>query len=137
MFSDACALPEAERDVSLIARLCRSGDNLAARIEEPTWSKARRVATLGRGITVALPEIRKAYRFFRDGYSVIPVVLCRAMWDRKRGRRSPLETSLVTACIYDRLETSENDGTRERPTTESSSTWARLCTSGYAIIDHR
>jgi hypothetical protein len=43
MVSDACALPEPERDVSLTARLCRSRDDLDGRIEEPTWIEPCRV----------------------------------------------------------------------------------------------
>ena len=89
--SDACALPEPERDVSLATRLCGSRDDLATRIEEPPWIKPRRVVTIGHRIMVAFPKIRKANRSFWDEHSLVPVVLCRAMWDRKRERRSPSE----------------------------------------------
>jgi len=43
-------------------------------------------------------------------------------------------TSLTMACTYGRLGASEKVGTRERPTTVSSSACARFCTSGCAII---
>jgi len=91
MVSDACALPEPEHDASLAPRLCRSRDNLATKIEEVSWIEPRRVVTIGRRIMVAFPRIRKANRSFWDEHSVVPVVLCRAMWDRKWERRSPSE----------------------------------------------
>ena len=43
-------------------------------------------------------------------------------------------TSLTIACIYGRFGRSENLGTRDRPTTVSSSAWAHFCISGFAII---
>ena len=131
MISDACALPEPERDVSLTAHLCRSRDNLAGRIEEPPWIEPRRVVTIGRRIMVAFGRQIIPFGMNIPLYQSSSVVLCGTENGSGGCHR---RTSLTIACIYGKLETSENDGTRERPTTESNSAWARLCTSGCVII---
>src|SRR5260221_8357846 len=56
-------------------------------------------------------------------YQSSSVVLC-GMENGSGGRHR--RTSLTIARIYGRLAKSENVGTRDRPTTESSSAWARL-----------
>ena len=89
--SDARAFPKPVRDVSLSPRLCRSGCNLAVRIEEPPRIKPRSVVTIDRRVMVTLPKIRNACCPLWDEHSIVPIVLRRAMRNRKWERRSPSE----------------------------------------------
>src|SRR5712671_2053233 len=91
MVSQAGTLPKAIRVVSLTTPLSRSRDGLAARIQEPIRVEVRGVVTISRGIMMALPKIRNAYRSFGDKHSVIPIILRRSMWDRNRDGRAPSE----------------------------------------------
>ncbi len=85
VFTDAFPPPKPVPSVPVVARLPRMRNQFTGPVQKPLRIEVRRIVAVGRGIIMALPQVREAHGSLGNEHPFIPIVLYRGVWNAQRG----------------------------------------------------